>query len=593
MNDGPIHDCFGPPPATLAPSVRVRRWDEALLLGLFAFGLTYVLAAWLVFRDLPMFGVLPAVGFGELLLDGLRPFALGGSDPELWRRALVDLAIGCGGGSLGFVAGLRPHCRVRHVSGPKLLTGKTAVLSARTAAAMDRGGKLGFLKLHPELDLAKGRWTRHAFVIGSVGAGKTQILMNLLMQVFAMPRATRPKVFCVDVKGDFTAKFQAPIISPWDARSHVWDIGRDLDSPAAAATFAQALLPVEGSNPFWAQAAQAVLVGAIASLQSELGVAWEWSALAARVNANRELMAEILAEHAPKAAVLMGADDSPTSLGVLATLAAHTKVIDDLAAAWGDGAGRKKISLREWASDGFCGRGQLIVQAGPDAALTRAYVGAMVKLLEQTLINPAMPDSSERAILFVLDELPSLKVNVSALIDKGRSKGAIVIAGLQSLAQLRGAMGQHEAQAVVGMLGTHVVCRIQMSEDRDQVAALFGRERVCVANGSGAHEETRAVVDPSVLSSELGVRPVSRKVSAQGVAIRALVAGVGPDVLMLDWPIVAPKDVRPAHVPAVWAKPVGTIESEAFDTAPIKEALAKAAGVWGRAAVASEGAPAC
>ncbi|MBN8884475.1 MAG: type IV secretion system DNA-binding domain-containing protein [Rudaea sp.] len=555
MLHGPIHDCFGPPPASLAPSVRVRRWDEAALAGLFGFSAAYIFIGLALWRDLPLLGECPGLSFFGFLGEALHPIGVVEEGAELWTRAWLSLGAGLLSGSLSFAYGLRPHSRLRHVSGPRLLSGDAARKAARAAAVADRGGKPGFLKLAPDLELDRDRFTRHLFVIGAVGGGKTQILMNLLVQIFAMPRQKRPKLFCLDVKGDFTQKFKAPIISPWDARSLIWDIGRDLDTPAAAATFAQTLLPVEGSNPFWPEAARSVLVGAITSLRIERGTQWGWGALADRVNSRREAMAELLTEHAPKAAVLMGDEDSPTSLGILATLAAHTVCIDNLAAAWGNEEGRKKISLREWAVDEFRGPGQLIVQAGQDAALTRSYIGAMVKLLEQTIINPAMPDSAERTLLFVLDELPALKLNVSAAIDKGRSKGVVVVAACQSMLQLQNAMNQQEAQALMGMLGTHVVCRMQMSEDRDQVAALFGRQRVCFSNGPTAHEETRSVVDPSVLSTELGRRQVSRKVSETGYAIRALVAGVGPDVLMLDWPVIAPKNVRPAHVPAAWTLP--------------------------------------
>jgi hypothetical protein len=294
--------------------------------------------------------------------------------------------------------------------------------------------------------------------------------------------------------------------------------------------------------------------------------------------ADRAAFATLLAEHYPKAAPLLGADDSSATASVLATLAAHTKAIDDLAAAWGSNdEKRKSVSLRQWARDDFKGRRQIVVQAGPDASLTSAYIGGMVRLLETYIISPTLPDDEQgRTLLFLLDELPSLRVDVSALVDKGRSKGVVMIMGLQSLTLLRDAIGPNKATALSSMVGTHVVCRLQMGEDRDQVAGLFGRERLAltaVSQGTGgsgpsgsvvAHEETRAVVDPSMLSSELGVVRKKRKDWPHGYGIRALVS-LGGDALMLDFPGIDRAPVI-TFKSAAWTQSVRRIEKDEAKT---------------------------
>jgi hypothetical protein len=236
--------------------------------------------------------------------------------------------------------------------------------------------------------------------------------------------------------------------------------------------------------------------------------------------------------------------------------------------AWGNNDQRRKaVSLRHWLRDDFRGRKQIVVQAGPDGALTSAYIGAMIRLLEAMILSPELPDDEAgRTLLFVLDELPSLRVDITALIDKGRSKGVCVLAGLQSLAQLRDAIGPNKSQALASMVGTHVVCRVQMGEDRDQIAGLFGRQRLAlttVSQGSGdsgtsasvaVHEETRSVVDPVLLSTALGVQTAKRKDWPQGYGIRALVSLSG-DALMLDFPGIA-RAPAVAFKPAAWTRPV-------------------------------------
>lgn len=96
------------------------------------------------------------------------------------------------------------------------------------------------LKLHPELHLPKSHWSRHVLMQGSVGSGKTQILLPIIEQII---RADH-KLFLYDTKGDFTSYFRKPIIvCPFDERSYYWDIAADCRYPLQAAMLAEILIP--------------------------------------------------------------------------------------------------------------------------------------------------------------------------------------------------------------------------------------------------------------------------------------------------------------------------------------------------------------
>ena len=569
MTRARVYHSLGLPPDTLPPSVAVCRWDEAALLFFVAGTAVFFALAFLLWRDLPLFGARPSEDVSAYLFALLNVRELIHADEEITSRALVTLAGALTVGRWAFVHGLKPQVRLRHVSGPRLLEGKEAEEEARREAAKERGkSKTGFMRLHPVLDLPKTRWTRHTLICGSVGSGKTQIILPLVRQAFEH----NLKLFLYDVKGDFTSKFpQAALVSPWDSRSRVWAIGADVRTHSQAATFASSIISLDaegGANHYFAIAAQQLLLGAVRSLQNERGKTWGWADLAQRVNADRETFAKTLAQHYPKAAPLIADATSQASSSVLATLAAYTRVIDDLALAWGNGEGRKMLSLRDWLRDDYQGRRQIIVQAGPDAALTAAYIGSMVRLLESAIISPAMPDNElGRTLFFVLDEFPSLRVDVSGLIDKGRSKGCCVVLGIQDPVQLRQAIGADKAQALESMVGTHVVCRMQMGPSRDLMAEKFGRERLAytgTSSGAGAngtsstttvHEETRAVIEPGMLSAELGVQKGQCKAWPNGFAVRALVS-LGTDVWMLDFPGEILPDLQPSFLPAYWTLPV-------------------------------------
>lgn len=553
-----IVECFGRPPANLAPSIFVRRWDHALIVGLVAAGVVYALASLVAWPD-PLAGA----------LDGLRLLAwlltLGtGDPPEILRavryepgtgwRLAVTLLPAWLAGAAGAWLGARPYCHLRHIAGPRLLDGAEASRAAHKAAAAEGAP---FMRLG-SMALTKSRWTRHLLIFGGVGSGKTQILLPIVGQIID----ARHRAIIYDAKGDFTAYFPAAaLLSPWDERSRFWDISRDIRTAAQAATFAAAIIPIEdGGGRYWSTAAQQLLLGTVRGLAAELGPGrWGWRTLADRLAQSQTDFLARLREDYARALPLIS-DASQGAGGVLATLAAYTRPIDDLATAWGNGEGRRPWSAAAWAADGFQGRPAVILQGGPDHALTRAYVGAIVDLLVPEVLS--LPDDEHgRSLFFVLDELPSLgRLNIQPLIDRGRSKGVCVIAGLQDLAQLRSTYGEHQAQALQAMIGTTVVCRLAQGQTRDQVAESFGRARVAILSPAGGptHEETRAAVPSSELSA---IGPFRTRKHAAGFAIRAIVGGLGDDALRLDFPGVRLPIKRRPRVPAPWTRP-GALERD-------------------------------
>lgn len=305
--------------------------------------------------------------------------------------------------------------------------------------------------IHPDLYMSKKVLARSALIAGSVGSGKTQILLALLQQVFAHKRS---KLFLYDVKGDVSAKFpHATLVSPFDSRSRVWWVARDVRtstrlprSPTASTELGAVHIPEDsGSGKFWTQAARKILLGVVRSLQNEKPEQWTWTDLAQRVSMRAQEMAPILDKSYRKAYGLISNTEGQTAFNVIATLNGYTKVIDDLARAWPnydrrDRKGNPRLfSITDWALDDYQGPRHIIVQSGPDAGLAAAYISAMVNVAVPAIISPQLPDNeSGRFLGFVFDEMSSIgKINFAPLVDKGRSKGVVFVAGYQDLAQLR------------------------------------------------------------------------------------------------------------------------------------------------------------
>lgn len=574
-----VYDAVGLVPGTVAPSTKVRRWDHALLAAAFVLALVYPLTLGLSWLLSPV----PLMRFDVAFWGGLdlmlylasatmsRRNEVGEflsvfwvNPPEMIRVA-VSVGLAMSLSLLTFFKALKPLSNTRHLKGPRLLEGEEAVEEARRKGLTkkEQADDPWCLALHPDLVLPKKQWNQHTLIFGGVGAGKTQILLPLVKQLLEKDA----KTFIYDVKGDFTSKGdfgtgrQPILVSPFDKRSYVWDVGRDVRTPTQAAAFASSLIPEDqGNGKFWSIAAQQLLTGVVRSLQNEKGVNWGWQDLAERVGQGAEPMHALLKVHYPKAAPLVENAESQSTNSVLMTLAGYTKIIDDLAMAWPE-VGERAFSITAWAKDGYAGRNQVIVQSGNDPTLTRAYIAAMLNVAAPLIVSPALEDNeSGRCLAFILDELASIgRISLPDLIDKGRSKGVVVVAGLQDLAQLQLVYGQELARAMTSMVGMHVICRVQAGETREEVARLLGKRKVVWHNhGERArtHEETRNVLASGQLTSDLGFKK-GKNMGPLGWGIRAIV-NLGGDPMLLNFPGVDyPKKRRPQAAAEWTTKPAG------------------------------------
>lgn len=562
-----VYDAFGRPGPHIDASIPVRRWDLGLGHAGIGFGLTFTPLA------LATIGVRNTVR--ALTLD---PAFYSRIDNFTWAHDITWLSVATVVGvlaaaSLGW-AGLIPRSNSWVVSGPRLLEGDEAIAEAkrRSMPVKDRAHDLFGMSIHPALYMCKRILSKHIILYGSVGSGKTQLLLALLQQIFANDQA---KLFLYDVKGDFTAKFpQASIVSPYDARSRVWHVAKDVQTTVQASAFANSLIPEDsGSGKFWTEAARQVLYGVVLSLQNEMPLEWTWTDLASRLSLPAADLAPILKDSYLKAYNLISNTEGQTAFNILATLNGHTKVIDDLARAWPDyeiydrKGNRRLFSITDWARDDYTGPKKIIVQAGGDNALTQAYVSAMINIATGAIISPQLVDSEEgRGLFFVLDEMSSIgKIEFSSLVDKGRSKGVVFVAGVQDLAQLRQIYGDNLVQSIQSMVGTHIICQVQMGKTRDELSSLVGTNKLAImdySQGARLHNEGTPVIYPNHLTDMLGPRRIDK---APGFVIRAIVQGGKEgkknetgDLLLLDFPGQKLPDKRTGQIAADWTtKPAG------------------------------------
>jgi type IV secretory pathway TraG/TraD family ATPase VirD4 len=120
----------------------------------------------------------------------------------------------------------------------------------------------------------------------------------------------------------------------------------------------------------------------------------------------------------------------------------------------------------------------------------KPLIAAALDIASRAVLDlpPASGNRAEQTrTWFVLDELPLLGkiASLGTLLTNGSKHGAAVVAGLQTVAQLREAYGQHQAQTILATLGTWLTLRVSDPETADYMSRNIGDEEIRRVVASG------------------------------------------------------------------------------------------------------------
>jgi hypothetical protein len=405
------------------------------------------------------------------------------------------------------------------------------------------------LKLHPDFDwyLSLDQETRHVLIQGSVGGGKTQILLALLEAAIARS----DKLIIYDNKLDFTAQLPDPVtlLAPWDQRSFAWDIAKDCSNGQDARELSARLIP-EGHDPMWHAAARMILTAVICKLQAEQPKSWTWADLYRLACGDQEALLAIVTRYQPEAVNIL-AGESKTTDGILINLSASLAIVADLAQAWGDAPPNKRFSFAEWIKDPNPKSKVIVMQGnGRYSELTKGYVQGVIAMLAGRINSSEVGESKERRVWLILDEVPQLgKIpGLSSILEVGRSKGIRVVLGTQDLAQLQELYGQYIGRIWGSLVGTQIVVRTSSGDTANfiskEVIGYATVEKTVVHEGKAQPAQTmqQLVMEPSDLADQLGT---------DDKGVKGVLLGMG-DAYLLHWPYTTMPKRREASVPAAW-----------------------------------------
>jgi len=284
------------------------------------------------------------------------------------------------------------------------------------------------------LKFPKNATRQHIGYIGTVGAGKTQGMMQLF------DNFKNSKKILIDVKGDYTSTMRQEddlIFCPYDKRSLGWNIFNDIKTILDIDNIVAALIPENPkvNDPYFDNAARSVLKGIFIYLSKEEGAdnASLWD-----VVTSPELIIHIVKNDKEACSYMelhIGKEEEldKQAKSVLGTMIAHIGVtLEALAKIDGN------FSFKEWTKSEKDKRSIFLL--GEESVLTSLLplYRVVIEIVASELLS--MPDDTtgKRELFFWLDELPKLKKlqKVIDLMTLARSKGGRVIYSVQTLKQL-------------------------------------------------------------------------------------------------------------------------------------------------------------
>ena len=365
--------------------------------------------------------------------------------------------------------------------------------------------------------------THQFLVVGSPGSGKSLLILlamqGALKQVAQMPDH---RAFIYDAKNELLPRLVAmghnpTIFNPFDTRSVRWAIRKDVRNAAEAAQVAAALIPLpeDGKDSFWVQSSRLVLAAIMTALAALSPDTWTLRDVLLTLRSAQRI--EDLLQQVPETAHIWVniRGDGKTESNLIASLLSSMQRYEVVASLMEKAT--TEFSIRQWAKDSG---GILLVPnlRRYSEVLTPFHRLFLQMISDETL---SLPDSSSRRTFLFLDELRNLGriPCLFALINEGRSRGIVTVAGTQSLEGIQAVYGKDEGQEVLGQFRSKTFLRNDSHVTANWISEHIGKVTYLVkkvSHGTTYGKESSSSTttsyerrtEPLILPSEIMSLPV-------------------------------------------------------------------------------------
>ncbi|WP_297391163.1 type IV secretion system DNA-binding domain-containing protein [Acidiferrobacter sp.] len=438
-------------------------------------------------------------------------------------------------------------------------------------------GEAPGVHIHPQITISQRQETSHFMVVGGTGAGKTTVLWPWIRE--AIVRGDKTLIF--DSKGDFTQRVPEPftLLSPTDARSSRWILGRDIRTKLEAQALADTLIqePPGGSksDPMWVQGSRALVAGMIVDLQTRYGEKWGLDHLAfecAAALADFERLKALTLREAPVCVMLLGGEDAEgpnrTTMGFLSQIVSAFTNIIFLGVAANDHKANPAWSVREWLAGKTPSTVVIGFRGEQSERMSQSYAASIIERVVRQV--GGYPDASPEArrIWLCVDETPvaGFIPSITTALTTLRSKGARIVTGFQTLAAVRERYSKDTAQIWEGQSDIKIIGKLTAGADQEWASRLLGdrevdryQHQVSQQSGNdqgGQHNASwqrvrEPILMPSSFGQEFGMQK-DRRGRLKGPRALLLAAG---EAALLNWPLVPRGGLREPIVDARWIAP--------------------------------------
>ena len=331
--------------------------------------------------------------------------------------------------------------------------------------------------------------TKHFLICGTTGSGKSTAIELFLRSIVPRIRSESgppEQLILYDPKCDVVPLLAALglppedprvwLLNPIDDRSAVWNVAEATSDPLLARHFATLLVPEEkhSSSPYFADAARELVYAVLLALQFVDGANWKLRDLLCSLESLERLRAVTDRHARAKALTARVLSDHQHGGGVFSTLGTKLGKLEQVAALWHTKSEPKELSIEQF----LLHSGVLIL--GDDPVLHDSFwpINAiLLKALTQQILR--RPNTLEPRHWFVLDEFRAMeKVDaIHDLLNRGRSKGASVLLGLQSIDGLLEVYGEHAANDILSQCAHKTFLRAGGPVTAQWAERFFGKVR--------------------------------------------------------------------------------------------------------------------
>lgn len=322
--------------------------------------------------------------------------------------------------------------------------------------------------------LIKNSEVQHFLVHGTVGTGKSQLIMKIMDCV----RARGDRVIVYDKGCAFIPHYFRDdtdiVLNPFDSRCKNWDLWLEAPRDSDFENMAESLIPMHGeSDPFWVNAARTVFTSVAISMRLDPDRSLD-KLLKLLLTSDFSNLEEYL--QGTPASTLVSGKIEKTAISIRSVITTYLKSLQSLTGLNQDG--KPSFSIRDYILDETQSGWLFISSNGEQHKSLKPLMSMWLAMASLTMLS-LNPDPNRR-IWVICDELPSLHKLplLGETIAEVRKFGGCFLLGMQSFSQLEKVYGRSGAAEIFDLLNTRFFFRSPSSDMARLISSELGEEDI-------------------------------------------------------------------------------------------------------------------